>query len=436
MKKYKLRLTESQHSQLKGHLLPGDGCEAVAIALCGRRRDAKNHCLIVHKIVPIPYEECKERTPDRVTWSTQRLVPLLEEAERKDLAVLKIHSHPGGYDRFSGVDDASDSDLFNSMSAWTDSEYPHCSAIMLPGGKMFGRVILPTGEFRALDSALVVGDDIRFWPHESIGRATSQFERNAQLFGAGTMHILQSLAVAVIGCSGTGSPVVEQLARLGVGRLILVDPDKVEVKNLNRILNATREDAVLGRPKVKVLAKAIANMGLGTEVEYVAENLLTKGAVELVATADIVIGCMDGVEGRHVLNRLAAYYSMPYIDIGVKLVADGVGGIDEACAAVHYMRPDGATLLDRKVYNMEQVRAEGLRRTDPKAYREQVKAGYIHGIDEDRPAVISINMQMASCAVNELLSRLHPYRLDSNSESAIIRHSFKQRHVFKIHRPR
>ena len=90
MKKYKLRLTESQHSQLKGHLLPGDGCEAVAIAVCGRRRDAKNHCLIVHKIVPIPYEECKERTPDRVTWSTQRLVPLLEEAERKDLAVLKI----------------------------------------------------------------------------------------------------------------------------------------------------------------------------------------------------------------------------------------------------------------------------------------------------------------------------------------------------------
>ena len=51
---------------------------------------------------------------------------------------------------------------------------------------------------------------------------------------------LQNLSVAVVGCSGTGSPVIEQLARLGVGRLLLVDPDVVKVKNLNRILNTTR----------------------------------------------------------------------------------------------------------------------------------------------------------------------------------------------------
>ena len=49
------------------------------------------------------------------------------------------------------------------------------------------------------------------------------------------------MSIAVVGCSGTGSPVIEQLARLGVGRLVLVDPDRVEEKNLNRIVNATRE---------------------------------------------------------------------------------------------------------------------------------------------------------------------------------------------------
>jgi hypothetical protein len=65
-----------------------------------------------------------------------------------------------------------------------------------------------------------------------------------------------------------------------------------------------------------------------------------------------------------------------------------------------------------------------LRRTVPKAYREQVKAGYIRGVVEERPAVISINMQMASLAVNEFLARLHPYRFDDNAESAIVRTSF------------
>src|SRR4051812_11588543 len=119
MKRHKLRLSEAHHNHLKRHLLPGDGCEAVAVGLCGRRRDKENHCLALMKLVPIPYNECKVRTPDRVTWSTERLVPLLEEASKKDLCVIKIHSHPGGFSQFSQVDDDSDVDLFNSIFGWT-----------------------------------------------------------------------------------------------------------------------------------------------------------------------------------------------------------------------------------------------------------------------------------------------------------------------------
>ena len=423
----KLRLTQSDHAAVRKHLLPGDGLEAVAVALCGRRGSHQRHVLTVKSLVPIPYNECKVRTPDRVTWSTQRLVPLLEEASRSDLGILKIHSHPGGYSQFSSVDDESDADLFNSIFGWTDSEFPHASAVMLPDGRMFGRAILQDGSFQELDSIMVPGDDLHFWVPQGPTESPSFAQRHAQLFGAGTIRRLRRMSVAVVGCSGTGSPVIEQLARLGVGRLVLVDPDRVEDKNLNRILNASREDAYLRRQKVEVMARAIARMGFDTEVEIIAEDLATPRAVKVVAECDAVFGCMDGVEGRHLLNRLATFYVMPYFDIGVKLEADGKGGIDEACAAVHYIRPDGSSLIDRSVYTMDQLRAAGLRRTDPKAYREQVRVGYIHGIQEDRPAVISINMQMASTAVNEFLARLHPYRLDGNDDFAVIRTSFVQR---------
>jgi len=422
----KLRLTQKNHRALFAHLLPGDGLEAVAVALCGRRRGEAHHCLTVRTVVPIPYNECKVRAPDRVTWSTQRLIPLLEMATKHDLGILKIHSHPGGYADFSSIDDESDADLFNSIFGWTDSTFPHASAIMLPEGRMFGRAILPDGTFQPFDSILVPGDDLRFWMPERGGPLPSFAQRHAQLFGSGTTRRLRELSVAVVGCSGTGSPVIEQLARLGVGRLVIVDPDRVEEKNLNRILNATREDAYLGRPKVEVMARAIAAMGFGTELEIIAADLATPRAVKAVAECDVVFGCMDGVEGRHLLNRLAAFYVLPYFDVGVKLEADGHGGVNEACGAVHYVRPDGATLQDRKVYNSEQLKAAGLRHTDPKAYREQVKAGYIRGVAEDRPAVISINMQMASTAVNEFLARLHPYRYDDNSDSSVVRTSFIQ----------
>src|SRR5436189_4658807 len=99
-----LRLTQTAHAALKAHLLPGDGLEAIAVALCGRRRSASRHALMVRTIVTIPHDECKVRTPDRVTWSTHRLVPLLEEAAKRDLAILKIQSHPGGYHQFASVD--------------------------------------------------------------------------------------------------------------------------------------------------------------------------------------------------------------------------------------------------------------------------------------------------------------------------------------------
>ena len=422
----KFRLTETDHAKLQHHLLPGDGLEAVAVVLCGRRKSDSHHCLTVRSVVRIPYDECKVRTPDRVTWSTQRLIPLLEEAARYDLAILKVHSHPGGYPQFSPTDDESDSDLFNSVFGWTDSEYPHASAVMLPDGCMFGRAILRDGTFQQLDSILVPGNDLRFWIPESGGTLPSFTQRHAQLFGAGTTRRLREMAVAVVGCSGTGSPLIEQLARLGVGRLVLVDPDRVEEKNLNRIVNATREDAYLKRPKVETMARAIAAMGFATDVEIIPEDLATPRAVKAVAECDVVFGCMDGVEGRHLLNRLAAFYVLPYFDVGVRLEADGHGGIDEASGAVFYIRPDGSTLQDRNVYDSEQLRAAGLRRTDPKAYREQVKAGYIRGVTEDRPAVISINMQMASTAVNEFLARLHPYRLDDNSDFATFRTSFIQ----------
>jgi hypothetical protein len=414
-----LRLTGEQHALLKAHLYPGDGNEAAAVILCGRRAGDSRHCLTARQVIPIPYDQCGTRTPVRVTWSTDVLLPHLTEAAKRGLAIVKVHSHPGGLEKFSEWDDASDRDLFASVYGWMDTEHPHASAIMLPDSRIFGRVVTPTGEFEPLSMVSVVGDELRFWfPTERVTGVREFARRHAQAFGTGTAAILSKLTIAVIGGSGTGSPVIEQLARLGVGRLILVDPDGVEEKNLNRILNATMDDARSGEFKVEMLARAIRRMGLGTEVVTFARNLFDPGVVRAVAEADIVVGCMDSVDGRFLLNKLATFYVLPYFDVGVKLEADGHGGVEQICGTVHYLQPGRSSLLSRGMFTMEQVRADGLRRTDPAAYREQLRSKYIVGAQEERPAVISVNMLFAALAVNELLARLHPYRDDGNSDFA------------------
>jgi len=77
------------------------------------------------------------------------------------------------------------------------------------------------------------------------------------------------LSVGVVGCSGTGSPVIEQLVRLGVKRLILIDPDIVEAKNLNRIINSTVDDVENKKSKVLAIADAVQRIGLGTKVDSI-----------------------------------------------------------------------------------------------------------------------------------------------------------------------
>src|SRR5262245_23597674 len=161
--KYSIRLTGSQHSQLKAHLFPGDGKEAVALALCGRLETDNRRILTVREIHTVPYKECFERAPDRVRWSTEAVPNLLDRAAREKLSLLKIHSHPGGYEGFSTYDDEADRELFASVGGWLDEDRLHASAIMLPDGRMFGRAIMFDGQFAALSLISVAGDDLRFW---------------------------------------------------------------------------------------------------------------------------------------------------------------------------------------------------------------------------------------------------------------------------------
>lgn len=334
---FTLSLSADQHDTLHRHLFPGDGKEAAAITLCGRRAGSARHRLLARTLHPIPHASCSERTPVSIVWPTDVMESWLQEADRLGLSVVKVHSHPTGFAEFSPQDDASDQDLFACVDGWIGATVPHASAVMLPDRRMFGRIVSPAGTFERLRLIAVVGDDLHFWRpydfgHEPAPDLAEFTTRHAKAFGARTTRALRELSVAVIGCSGTGSPTIAQLAHLGVGRFVIVDPDKVHELNLNRIFYATMADAQARRFKVDVLGDAIKCIGLGTTVERHPINLCTPGAVCAVAGCDLVVGCVDTAEARFLLNLIANFYVLPYIDLGVTLEADEAGEISQVSA--------------------------------------------------------------------------------------------------------
>jgi hypothetical protein len=206
----------------------------------------------------------------------------------------------------------------------------------------------------------------------------------------------------VIGVSGTGSLVAEQLARLGLGRVILIDFDRVERKNHNRIVNSVLADVAAHRLKVESFMRAVDGYrGPGVAVP-VARSITTREAVEAAAAGDVLFSCVDTLEARQIADLIASAFLHPLFDVGVVVPVRDDGerhAIGDVCGRIDYVQPGGATLQDRGVYTPATIRAEYLRRVAPEAHRQEVEAGYIRGIVEEAPGVITLNMRAAPASV-------------------------------------
>lgn len=277
------------------------------------------------------------------------------------------------------------------------------------------------GSFKQITTCLTVGHDLvySFDGSDSGDIGSERHQRTNQAFGKGTTTYLSKLTVGIAGASGTGSIIAEQLYRLGVKRIVLVDDDYVEVRNLGRILNSSIQDAQNHVLKVDMLKAAYDSMGLGTEIYALPTAIATPDTVRMLSQCDLLFGCLDSADGRMHLNRISTFYTVPYIDMGVKLKSDK-GLISEISCSVRYIKPDGASLFSLGVYSSKQLVSESLRRDDPVEYRARLDEKYIQGAHEDSPAVISVNMTAASMAIQEFLNRIHRFRDTPNSAVEVI----------------
>ena len=122
---------------------------------------------------------------------------------------------------------------------------------------------------------------------------------------------LRKKRVLVVGCGGLGGHIIDQLARIGVGFLRIVDGDFFEPSNLNRQLLSNV--SVLGQGKAKIAAEHIARINPDVQVELVEAFLTENNAKELVADCDIVMDALDNIAGRRALANACAETKIPYV---------------------------------------------------------------------------------------------------------------------------
>ncbi|WP_197409551.1 ThiF family adenylyltransferase [Erythrobacter sp. YT30] len=395
------------HQSLRNHVFPGDGKEAAAIlicTLCGRNAVR----LQVRSIIPVPHQACSVRTSTRLSWPGEYLEKAVDAADEIGGSILLMHSHPGGLYGFSAIDDESDAVCIPALQHGVrHTDGMHGSAIMLPDGRVKARIY--DGEMNCTEIPSVVSIG-----HE-VSDLTTKLSEIPMAFSSAMGASLSGKTAVVVGVSGTGSITAELLGRLGVGRIILVDFDHVEKKNLNRILYAT--PAGVGRYKTHVLRDAIKRHHPDTIVETYESPLAHVSALDAVSDADVMFSCVDSMGGRYHCDLVSHAFLCPLIDVGVVIPTrrrSGISEIADVCGRVDFIRPGGPGLWDRGEITGEGLSAEYLRQSDPKAYAQQLDEGYVKGVVEEAPSVISLNMRAASAGVNEWIARLFPFRHEPN----------------------
>jgi len=159
---------------------------------------------------------------------------------------------------------------------------------------------------------------------------------------AGVRARLRTATVGIAGLGGLGSTVAVALARSGVGRLILVDCDRVEESNLNR-QHYVRTD--VGRLKTEALVEYLQCIDPATQLEPQAVRLTPENIAQVFAGAALVAECLDWAETKAMFVRTCLATLVPR---GVKLVAvSGLAGWGPANAiTTHVVSPSFAMVGD------------------------------------------------------------------------------------------
>jgi saccharopine dehydrogenase-like NADP-dependent oxidoreductase len=227
---------------------------------------------------------------------------------------------------------------------------------------------------------------------------SERFDRQILLFGAAGQKYLATTRVAIVGLGGLGSHVAQQLAYLGVRSFVLIDRDRVSRSNLNRLVGATEEDAAAHAFKVAVAARTIPTIERDASVKTLETSFVCQEGYALIASADIVFGCIDSDAHRLVLNELCQVHSKPYMDIATDTGTDQAlwfgGRVLLSMKGEMCLSCKG--FLDQKAIR-QAFSTEGQREEEARIYGVPLM-GLVPG-----PSVVSLNGILASVAVTEFM---------------------------------
>lgn len=403
-REYSVAIGELIDRALRAHLIRQDGDEDLAFALWSPSVGAERLTALIHTVV-LP-EDGDRQVHGNVSFNQQYFERACRLALAQGLGVAFLHSHPyAGWQGMSWDDVIAERRLAGPTAALT-------------GLPLVGMTIGSDGSWSA-----------RFWEHQG-GRShkhvwcaivrvietrlrvtyadevhpppafREMFRRTISVWGPEAHADLTRLRVGIVGLGSVGALVAETLARMGMTRLVLVDFDRVETHNLDRLVTATAAD--IGRSKVDVARDRVLGVATAASVHVraIPNSVVEEAGYRAALDCDVLFCCVDRPRARHVLNHMAYGHLIPVVDGGVAVRFKGqrFTGVDWQVQTVCPGRP---CLECLGTYDQADVSTEAAGMLDDPSYLKGLAADHRFKRNEN---VFPFSENLASLEVLQLVA--------------------------------
>ena len=308
---------------IKSHLIREDGQEDLAFALWTPSNGALRRTALVHTpLLPTPGDR---QVHGNASFEQPYFERACQEALRHGCGIAFLHSHPfPRWQEMSEDDVIAERRMAGAAAALTD--LPLVGMTVGSDGTWSARIWehqdARSYARRWCTSVRVVGERLRVDFADSLlppPMFRDSFRRTVTIWGTEAHANLARLRIGIVGLGSVGSMVAEALARMGFQRYALIDFDKVEAHNLDRVVTATAED--IGRLKVEVAAARIREVATAetVDVRTIPFSVVEEQGYGAALDCDVLFSCVDRPRPRSIMDHLAYAHLIPVIDGGIQV---------------------------------------------------------------------------------------------------------------------
>lgn len=344
-------LTESVADQASNHLLryiqKGLPQEELCFALWRPSTGTKRTSAIVFELLlPLPGER---NLHENASFESHYLARAARRACQVNAGVAFMHSHPTeGWQGMSRIDVVAERDRIAPPSR--AAGLPLLGLTIGQDRVWSARIWRWNGhEFQRTwcDKVRVVGRELRLslYPSkEAPDPGSARLRRTVDTWGEKKQAVLSSLRIGIVGLGSVGSVVAETLARIGATDLLLVDADRVEEHNLDRLLYATVED--VGRFKVDFFEEKLKRSATATRFNVDARRswVQERDAYKAVLDCDLLFAAVDRPLPKDLLNNIAIVHCIPVVFGGIRVATKPDGSLADAAWSVVRVGPSSRCL--------------------------------------------------------------------------------------------